>query len=157
MYKEKYAPEESLLTKQDETCVNFARNASGVSKDPNTKVGAVIYRGGKFISKGCNNFPRGVKSYQERFEDRATKYKHIVHAEANAIINALNANRSLKGASIYIYKIFPCEECAKLIIQSGIRKVFTTQDRRNQCKDSELMLKEAGVEIIFYKVKDNEK
>ena len=95
------------------------------SKDPNTQVGAVIVdENKKVVSIGYNGFPMGCDDDEYPWENEGdtlkTKYPYVVHAELNAI---LNSPRSVKGCTIYV-SLFPCHECAKAIIQSGIRKVY---------------------------------
>jgi len=116
------------------------------SKDPSTKVGAVIANDHdhKVRGIGYNGFPRGVEDTNERYAHRPTKYKLVVHAEVNAI---LNADGSVAGCTLYTTK-FPCSECAKLIIQSGITEiVFGSEDARwaEDAESSRLMFNEAGV------------
>lgn len=96
------------------------------SKDPKTKVGAVIVNpiNHHVISIGYNGMPTGFEDEAKYWDDRI-KHNYVVHAEANAI---LNSNTSLEGAHIYI-SMFPCNECAKLIAQAGIKKVFYHDDK----------------------------
>ena len=90
------------------------------SKDPSTKVGAVVVDSDRIVlSLGYNGFPRGVIDSTERLSERPVKYAFTVHAEANAL---LNASRSVRGATLYC-TLLPCSECAKLVIQAGIRRV----------------------------------
>jgi dCMP deaminase len=97
----------------------LARNESERSKDPTTKVGAVIVDiWGKFISSGHNAFPSGVAE-DDRLNDRKLKNEIVVHAEPNAI---LLADRDLRGATMYV-TYPPCCRCAGLIIQAGIKRV----------------------------------
>lgn len=133
--------------------LNIAKEVSSWSKDPSTKVGAVIVdKDQRFISLGYNGFPKGVKDTIEKLKDREQKYKHMVHAERNAL---LFANKSLKGCTIYTYPFMPCSECASMIIQSGIKKVFSFPseetygaERWNESfKISKNMFKEAGVKL----------
>ena len=92
------------------------------SKDPSTKVGAVITRPDRTIaSVGYNGFPRGVDDAPEIYEDRPTKYMRVVHAEANAI---LSAREPLHGYTLYVYPLHPCSNCSGLIIQAGIKRVY---------------------------------
>lgn len=103
----------------------LARTYSSWSKDPSTKVGAVIVGEDKeVISTGYNGFPRGVIDSQERLEHRETKYQYIVHAEQNAIFNASLTGSKLKGSSLFVWGLPICNECAKGIIQTGIKKVY---------------------------------
>jgi dCMP deaminase len=100
--------------------IELAKHVAGWSKDPSTKVGAVIVgtRPGQ-IAVGYNGFPRGVADTEERLNDRSTKYKLIQHAERNALDNA---TFDLFGATLVVTKA-PCSECAKSIIQKGIVRV----------------------------------
>lgn len=121
------------------------------SKDPNTQVGAVIVDDEhKVVSIGYNGFPRGISDddfpWEKEGEMLETKYPYVVHAELNAI---LNAPRSLKNTSIYV-SLFPCHECAKAIIQSGIKKVVYESDKyadTDSVLASKRMLLEAGVQL----------
>jgi len=89
------------------------------SKDPNTKVGAVIVNENKqIVGLGYNGFPAGFKDTESRWQ-RPTKYNYVVHAEVNAM---LNSHHSLKGCSIYL-PFWPCKDCCKYIAASGITKV----------------------------------
>ena len=91
------------------------------SKDPSTKVGAVITRPDRTIaSVGYNGFPRGVYAGPEIYEDRPRKLLRTVHAEANAI---LSAREPLHGYHLYVTPLHPCANCAALISQSGIQQV----------------------------------
>lgn len=93
------------------------------SKDPSTKVGALITDSDHaIISTGFNGFPSGVVDRPERYEDRELKYQMVVHAEMNAILLAAKNGKSLKGCTIWVNK-YPCCECTKAIIQSGIEQV----------------------------------
>ena len=100
------------------------------SKDPNTQVGACIVNERKrIIGIGYNGFPFGVEDtdfpWQQDGAFLDSKYAYVVHAEANAI---LNATTSLLDATLYV-NLFPCNECAKLIIQSGIKEVVYASDK----------------------------
>ena len=103
----------------------LARHVSFWSKDPSTKVGAVIVDDNqRMLSMGWNGFPRGVQDSQDRLDDRNLKYKMVVHAEANAIYNAGFNGVSLKGSTMYVHGLPCCNECAKAIIQSGVKRVI---------------------------------
>lgn len=103
--------------------LKLAEHVSYWSKDPSTKVGAVIVdKHNRVVGMGYNGFPRGVMDHEERYADRPTKYKYVVHAELNAI---LNAAVPVDGATIFTYPFAPCTECAKAIIQAGIDRVVT--------------------------------
>lgn len=120
------------------------------SKDPNTQVGACIVDANNIIlSTGYNGFPYGCSDdeYTWEREGEDTKYKYVVHAELNAILNA--QGKSLKGARLYV-DLFPCNECAKAIIQSGIKEVIYLYDKYANSKEtiaSKKMLRSAGVTL----------
>ena len=95
------------------------------SKDPSTQVGAVLVdRNNVLVSTGFNGFPRGVEDRAERYNNREIKYKFIMHAEANAVINAKG---QAQDCTLYVYPSFGippmCTECAKIVIQAGVREV----------------------------------
>lgn len=93
------------------------------SKDPSTKVAAVIIRPDKTVaSMGYNGFPRGIADTNERLANRDMKYPRMIHAEMNAI---LTANEPLRGCTLYVYPILPCERCAMHVIQAGIIRVVS--------------------------------
>ena len=99
----------------------LARHISTWSKDPRTQVGSVIIRPDNTIcSTGYNGFPRGLTDDPEYYADPETKYARVVHAEMNAI---LTAPEPVRGYSLYC-TLMPCSDCAKLVIQAGIKKVF---------------------------------
>jgi dCMP deaminase len=104
----------------EEWFMGLAHHVAGRSRDPSTKVGAIIVRPDSTqASFGYNDFPRGVAHTRERYENRDFKYAAIVHAEANAI---LNARESLSGHRLYS-TFHPCARCAALVVQSGIKSV----------------------------------
>ena len=112
----------SQCEKWDKRFLDLAEHVSQWSKDPRTKVGAVIVDDKKrVVSIGYNGFPRGVSDSVDRYEDRPTKHLFVAHAERNALDNA---PLSVEGCTIYS-PLFPCNECAKSIIQKGIRRVVS--------------------------------
>jgi len=109
--------------------LDLAKQVSTWSKDPSRKIGAVaVGSKGQILSQGFNGFPRGILDSADRYSDRPTKYKLVVHAEMNVIYNATFNGVSLDGASLYVYGLPVCSECAKGIIQVGIKKVFIYTD-----------------------------
>jgi dCMP deaminase len=105
----------------DRWFLGLAQYVSTASKDPSTKVGAVIVdQKRRVVSVGYNGFARGVSDSQERYADRQTKYKMVVHAERNAI---LFAGRSLEYCTLYTWPFCPCSVCAAMVIQAGITRV----------------------------------
>lgn len=128
------------------------------SKDPNTQVGAVIVdENNRVVSIGYNGFPSGVSDDEFPWGREGgvldTKYAFVVHAELNAI---LNSQRSVRGCSLYV-SLFPCNECAKAIIQTGIREVVYDSDKYEHTQSviaSKKMLKAAGVTLRRYEHTD---
>jgi dCMP deaminase len=92
------------------------------SKDPRTKIGAILVKDGDIISVGFNGFPRGVLDLKTRYEDRETKYSFVKHAESNSCLNAARKGISTSGGILYTQGV-PCRECAKDIIQCEISEV----------------------------------
>lgn len=92
------------------------------SKDPSTKVGAVLVRDNRIISTGYNGFPVGIDDGPARYEFRQLKYKYIVHAEHNSILAAARFGISTQGTTLYTNGI-PCHDCMKAVIQSGIVEI----------------------------------
>jgi dCMP deaminase len=110
---------------------NLAKEISTWSKDPSTKVGAVVIgKDGQVLSQGYNGFPRGIADSKKRFENKQIKYELVVHAEMNSIYNASLTGVSLKGATLYVYGLPICNECAKGIIQVGIKRVIATRPKK---------------------------
>ena len=136
--------------------INLAKEISTWSKDPSTKVGAVVIgNNGEVLSQGYNGFPRGIKDTPQRLKDREKKYNLVVHAEMNAIYNASLNGVSLKGSTLYVYGLPICNECAKGVIQVGIDKVIATRpadynkEWDESIKDAKALFKEAEVEYII--------
>ncbi|MEY3090976.1 MAG: hypothetical protein RL113_1292 [Pseudomonadota bacterium] len=140
--------------KWNERYFKLAKEVAAWSKDPSRKIGAVIVgHKGQIISQGYNGFPRGIMDHPHRYEDKETKYKYVVHAEMNAIYNAIYNGASTEGATLYVTGLPVCNECAKAVIQVGIKKVVYDTEASSHWSDStelgiEMML-EAGVEIEY--------
>jgi dCMP deaminase len=104
--------------------LDIAKEVGTWSKDPSKQIGAVaVGDKGQILSQGYNGFPRGVKDTNDRYNNREEKYKYVVHGEMNCIYNACNSGVSLNGATLYVTGLPVCSECAKGIIQVGIKKV----------------------------------
>ena len=122
------------------------------SKDPNTQVGAcIVNQQKKIVGTGYNGFPHGCSDdnlpWARKGDELDTKYPYVVHAELNAILNSVG--RDLTGCIIYA-ALFPCNECAKAIIQSGIKEVVYMSDKYadlNSTKASKMMFGQAGVKM----------
>ena len=138
----------------DEYFMAVAKLAGMRSKDPSTQVGAcIVSKDNKILSMGYNGFPRGCSDddfpWAREGEELDTKYVYTVHSELNAI---LNYRGNLEGAKLYV-SLFPCNECAKAIIQSGIKTVIYDCDKYSStCAviASKKMLDAAGVSYYKY-------
>lgn len=136
----------------DEYFMGVAVLSSLRSKDPNTQVGAcIVSEEKKIIGVGYNGFPSGCSDddlpWARTGDWSQTKYPYVCHAELNAILNANNPS-ALKGATLYV-ALFPCNECAKAVIQSGIKRIVYLSDKykdSDATKASKRMLDAAGVE-----------
>ena len=134
----------------DEYFMGVAKLAARRSKDPSTQVGACIVSPEDIIiSTGYNGMPKGCSDDEFPWdrEGEETKYPYVVHAELNAILNA--NGRDLRGSRVYV-ALFPCNECAKAIIQSGVKEVLYLSDKyKDSMTDlaSKRMLRAAGVKF----------
>lgn len=136
----------------DEYFMGLAHLSALRSKDPSTQVGACIVSADKkVVGIGYNGLPRGCDDddfpWIREGEFLETKYPFVVHAELNAI---LNSNQDLRGCSIYV-SLFPCNECAKAIIQAGIKRIVYECDKyadTDSVKASKRMLTAAEVELV---------
>ena len=132
----------------DEYFMGVAKLAAHRSKDPSTQVGACIVSPDNIIiSTGCNGMPKGCSDDEFPWgrDGAETKYPFVVHAELNAILNA--NGRDLRGSRVYV-ALFPCNECAKAIIQSGVKEVVYLSDKYANTpgvQASKRMLDAAGV------------
>lgn len=140
----------------DEYFMGVALLASMRSKDPNTQVGAcIVDYENRILSTGYNGFPSGCSDDEFPWEREGafgdTKYPFVVHAELNAILNARGKN--LTNSKIYV-ALFPCNECAKAIIQSGIKEVVYLSDKyatTDGTLASKRMLESAGIKCTQLK------
>ena len=140
----------------DEYFMGVALLAAERSKDPSTQVGAcIIDNNNRIISTGYNGFPKGCSDDEFPWNRDAaageTKYPFVVHAELNAILNAQGT--SVVNSRLYV-SLFPCNECAKAIIQSGVREVVYLSDKYNGTPTdiaSKKMLEAAGVKLTKLK------
>ena len=142
---------ENTLT-WDEYFMGLAHLSALRSKDPNTQVGAaIIDENHRVVSVGYNGFPKGCSDDEFPWSRSGgvlnSKYAFVVHAELNAI---LNSPRSVSGCTIYV-SLFPCNECAKAIIQSGIKRIVYESDKYADSETtiaSKKMLQAAGIELV---------
>ena len=137
----------------DEYFMGIAFLSAKRSKDPNTQVGAcIVSQDNKILSMGYNGFPNGCSDEdfpwnRESADPYDNKYFYTTHSELNAILNYRGG--SLEGSKLYV-TLFPCNECAKALIQSGIRKVVYLSDKyadSDATRASKRMLQSAGVDF----------
>ena len=111
-----------MSNKWDLRYLELARTVGTWSKDPSSQIGAVaVGSKGQVLAQGYNGFPRGIFDGGARLNDRELKYKYIVHAEQNLIYNATYNGVSLDQSTIYVTGLPVCYECAKGVIQVGIK------------------------------------
>ncbi|MBP5634478.1 dCMP deaminase family protein [Candidatus Saccharibacteria bacterium] len=139
----------------DEYFMGIAKLSAERSKDPNTQVGAcIVNEARKIVATGYNGMPTGVKDedmpWAREGDFLDTKYAYVCHAELNAILNSV---AKLDGCTLYV-TLFPCNECAKAVIQSGIKRVIYADNKyanTDGTKAARLMLERCGVKLIEYK------
>ena len=139
----------------DEYFMGIALLSGERSKDPSSQVGAcIVSADNKILSMGYNGFPIGCQdddmSWEREGNPLDTKYPYVCHAELNAILNYTGF--SIKGSKIYV-TLFPCNECAKAVIQSGIKEIIYLQDKysdSDSVKASKKMLDMCGVKYTKY-------
>lgn len=133
--------------------MDIAKVVSTKSKDPSTKVGAVIARPDRTIaSVGYNGFPRGCRDDPELYANREIKYQRIIHAEMNAL---LSAREPLDGFILITWPLPPCDRCIPHIIQAGIRRVVAPEIHdghrwKGSCGAAVDMAKEAGLVVVTW-------
>lgn len=142
------------MNKWDKRFIDMAHLVATWSKDPSTKVGAVLAEGNRVISVGFNGFPRGTDDSPELYENRERKYKRVLHAEQNAIAFA---QRKLEWCTIYITHA-PCSRCVAQIIQEGIKRIvcpnpWADNDYMERWRldvlETEAMCREAKVKLEY--------
>lgn len=145
----------------DEYFMGIAVLSAMRSKDPNTKVGACIVDDDhKVVSIGYNGMPMGLPEEElswNKGEGLDSKYLYVCHAEFNAILNTRNGS-SVKGGTLYV-TLFPCNECAKAVIQTGIKEVVYLDNKYESTigiQASKKMLELAGVKLRHFEGKDVE-
>lgn len=137
---------------------NLTNQVKLKSKDINTQIGVVIVgEDNEIISTGYNSFARGMNDDIPERQERPEKYYWMEHAERNSIYNAARIGVSTKGCEMYLSCDIPCTDCARAIIQSGIKKIYIVKGETakghhwdEHHKRSEQMFKECGVNIEYY-------
>ena len=138
----------------DEYFMGVAMLSAMRSKDPNTQVGAcIVSENNRILSMGYNGLPNGLpdEEFPWNRDGEENKYFYTTHSELNAILNYRGG--SLEGSKLYV-TLFPCNECAKAIIQAGIRTLIYADDKYADTpgiRASKRMLSRAGVQYIPYK------
>ena len=143
----------------DEYFMAIAKLSSMRSKDPSTQVGAcIVGHDNRILSIGYNGAPNGFDDKKFPWDREGsmldTKYAYVCHGEMNAILNYRGSRKDLENAKIYV-DLFPCNECAKLIIQSGIKEIIYMCDKYKDSdgvKASKRMLDECGVKYQELKI-----
>ena len=137
------------MTDWDARLIKLAQHVAQWSKDPSTKVGAVLVgRDRRSIALGYNGFPPGIADTPERLNDRETKHHLVQHAERNVIDNA---RFNPRGGPLYV-TFFPCSECSKSIVSKGISRVVAPPPSENLPWSEDaiwthMILSEAGIEL----------
>ena len=143
-----------MSDKWDERFLELAKTAASWSKDPSTKVGAVLTCGKQVLSIGWNGFPPGVHDYPHLLKDREAKYPRVVHAEMNAILR-MPPNFGLRYLRLFTTH-FPCANCGGAIITAGIKEIVTQKPSADMLERwgdamriSEEMFRETGVRVLY--------
>lgn len=131
----------------------LAREIAKLSKDRNTKVGAIALDNNyNIIATGYNGFPRGVDDTVWQRHQRPDKYLWTAHAEENLVAQAAYAGHSLQGATVIVTELYPCASCARMLIQSGVRRILSppVDEGRwsEQNRVAQQMFNEASVEVV---------
>lgn len=153
----------------DEIGMSIAEEVAKNSEDQNTKVGScILSKYNVLLSTGYNGVPdnwKGKFPWErdiKRLGKKNTKYPYVIHSECNTIMSYEGDKKELEGATLYV-TLFPCNECSKLIVQSGIKRVVYKEDKYKDTEDnilSKILLSSCGVEYIQYdelKKEDKEK
>ena len=141
----------------DEYFMGVAKLSGMRSKDPSSQVGAcIVSPDNKILSMGYNGFPKGcsddVFPWAREGDELDTKYLYVTHSELNAILNYRGG--SLEGSKLYV-TLFPCNECAKAIVQAGIKTIIYKEDKYSDSpsvRASKRMLNAAGVRYYQYEI-----
>jgi dCMP deaminase len=137
--------------------MEMARVISTWSKDPSSQIGAVVVNDERrILATGYNGFPKGIADTEERLNNKEEKYSRIIHAEMNALMNALYSGVSLKDSTLYVYGLPVCSSCAKCVIQAGVKRVVIPTIKTNKAnwqavweQESAPMFAESGVQITI--------
>ena len=136
----------SKKERYDEFYLSIAVSASELSLARNARVGAVLVRGNNILSYGFNGTPSGFDNTCENYKGETLP--HVLHAESNAIAKVAQSTQSSEGATLYC-TLSPCTQCAKMIMQAGIKRVVFINKYR--CTDGLYLLERGGVEVEQWK------
>ena len=126
-----------MSNKWDIRFLELAKQVSTWSKDPSRQIGAIAVDDRSVVAQGYNGFPRGVSDDPAILNDRKQKLERVVHAEMNVIYNASFNGISLAGSTLYVYGLPCCHDCAKGVIQVGIKRiVMSKQHQTDRWKES---------------------
>lgn len=143
------------LDKWDARFVRIAYEVASWSKDPGTKVGAVLVSDRRIIATGYNGFPHGIEDTLERYQNRETKLGLTVHAEVNAILNAAKNGATTAGSTLYV-TFPPCVSCSTAVIQAGVTRIVrpdisTSPERwRESFHAGKNLILEAGIKVSSF-------
>lgn len=143
------------LNHWDERFIRIANEVATWSKDPGTKVGAVLVNDRRIIATGYNGFPQNIEDTVQRYQNRDIKLAYTVHAEVNAILNAAKNGAQTKHSTLYV-TFSPCVSCATSVVQAGVSMVVcpclsTAPERwRESFQLGQNLLKEAGVTVMSF-------
>lgn len=136
--------------------MELARTAARRSRDPTTRVGAVVVKDDSVLGTGYNGFPPGIPDEPELLNDRRTKLTYTIHAEINAMARA-GGRPACRGATIYVSALWPCTNCALVLLAHGIVRVVyeqPTAERAARWADDltavRILLKTADVELVEF-------
>jgi dCMP deaminase len=135
--------------------MDLAREVARWSKDPSTNCGAIfVGEDGQVLSQGYNGFPRQMRDDEELYNNRETKYERVVHAEMNGVFNASRTGVSLKDSTCYVYGLSCCHECAKALIQVGVKRVVMNKSFENprwskSCTLATTFFEESSIEVVY--------
>lgn len=143
------------ISNWDKKFLNLCETIESWSKDSTPVSAIIVDDDNTIVSTGYNGFPRGIDDNQPWMHERPEKYIFTAHAEQNSIFNAARSGRATKNCTLYL-KWFPCHECARAIIQSGITRVvcskpdFEKEKWGESFKNSHMMLSMANVKLDYY-------
>jgi len=147
-----------VKAKWNKRFLELAKHISTWSKDPSTQIGCVIVdENRRILSVGYNGLPDKIEDREEIINNRELKYKYVIHAEMNALYNALKNGVSVNGSIAYVYGLPICSECAKAIVQTGVKAVvfYNTSQEHKKWQESWNLSKEffiqANIEYREYK------